>query len=342
MTVLSILGKIEPICISKKLKLYIANLPDSPDNDRQSELVYEMKKGFTLKEMDNHHLGIESTTRFKIASLAKYQGTINTDSELSSCLRTIASELIYMYFDYEYDDMPLGGFDTNPFDGRFCEKDYAEKILHFMHFAVDGIESENMIDIPQCAYTSNYDMFEDYRFIFSYSRDVGNAIESFKAFGDLLDNCLENKNDYFMLDYLCNSLYQVQHDDCSTHQFMKLYSLSQLFLEKETESELDWKLPMFLDTHYTADQKRQKAILLRKIRNKIAHGDYVKYESVIEEYAQVILGEDYDFDYSEYSRENWVLLNACVSLQSALQRMIALWLQDKKRLAAIKNKKQND
>lgn len=44
MTVLSILGKIEPICISKKLKLYISNLPDSPDNDWQSELVYEMKK----------------------------------------------------------------------------------------------------------------------------------------------------------------------------------------------------------------------------------------------------------------------------------------------------------
>lgn len=344
MTVLSILGRIEPICISEKLKLYIANVPNDRDNDWQSVLVTEMQKGLTLHEMNASSLGVKSNERLKIAMLAGHHGPIETETELLSCLRKIASDAIYMYFDYDYDDIPLGGWDTNPFDSRFCEKDYSEKILDFICFSARTGEinlPDSIQCIPRCIYTSNTDLFDDYRFIFGFTRSIGKPIESLKCFGQMLDKCLQSRNDYFLLDYICNAIHQIEEEECSTFQYMKLYSLCQLFLEKEHESELDWKLPMFLDLDHTNEEKKKKAILLRKIRNKIAHGDYVKYDSILEEYAQTIMEPYYNYDYSEYSRHNWVLLSICVSLQKALQRIIALWLQDKDKLEQIKNRRQS-
>lgn len=344
MTVLSILGRIEPTCISEKLKLYIANVPGDEDNNWQSELVAEMQKGLALREMTDTFLDIKSGDRMAIAMLSHHKGTIDTESDLLSCLNTIASQMVYLYFDYEYDDIPMGGWDTNPFDGRFCEKDYAEKILDFMRFAVHNDE-HNMPDgiehIPMCTYSSNHDLTGDYRFIFTYTHAISKAIESMKCFGEMLDRCLQCKTDYYLLDYLCNAIHQIEGDECSTFRYMKLYSLCQLFLEKDKESELDWKLPLFLEPEHTDEEKAKKATLLRKIRNKIAHGDYVKYEEVIEEYASIIMDPNFNYDYSEYSRQNWVLLDICISLQKALQRMITLWLQDKNKLNQIKNMKQN-
>lgn len=46
MVVLNVFGKKEKICISEKLKLFIANLPKGDNNDWNGELVKEMKIEF--------------------------------------------------------------------------------------------------------------------------------------------------------------------------------------------------------------------------------------------------------------------------------------------------------
>ena len=50
----------------------------------------------------------------------------------SALIQEIVDNIIYIYLDYSYDDMPMGGWDENPFDGRLCEKDYAEIIVVFL------------------------------------------------------------------------------------------------------------------------------------------------------------------------------------------------------------------
>lgn len=47
-------------------------------------------------------------------------------------IHEIVNNMICIYLDYNYDDMPLGGWETNCFDGRMCENDYAEKIINFI------------------------------------------------------------------------------------------------------------------------------------------------------------------------------------------------------------------
>lgn len=50
----------------------------------------------------------------------------------------------------------------------------------------------------------------------------------------------------------------------------------------------------------------------------------------------------YNYDYSEYSRQNWCLLNACCKLDEALRQMLILALTDRAALQKIKKAKSPD
>lgn len=61
---------------------------------------------------------------------------INSEIDVDKLCQAMASNMICLCFDYDYDDMPTGDWRTNCFDGRFCEEDYAEKIVDLMQFVV--------------------------------------------------------------------------------------------------------------------------------------------------------------------------------------------------------------
>lgn len=46
MVVLNCYGKIDKICISTKLGLYLSNLPDSPENNWKEQLEKELKLSY--------------------------------------------------------------------------------------------------------------------------------------------------------------------------------------------------------------------------------------------------------------------------------------------------------
>ena len=83
-------------------------------------------------------------------------------------------------------------------------------------------------------------------------------------------------------------------------------------------------------------ERNEIAKLLRQMRNKIAHGDFTGLENKIEEYAQKVMDGRYSFDYSEYSRKNWVLLNACCLLEDTVRNIIIMLFTDKEKLKSIK------
>lgn len=136
-----------------------------------------------------------------------------------------------------------------------------------------------------------------------------------------------------------NSINEDNH--YNAHHYFKLYSLCQLLLEKKNETELDCKLPQFLDQDYTLEERYKIAKLLRQMRNKVAHGDFIAFEQKIEEFACQVLDGKYYFDYSEYSRKNWVLLNSCCLLEDALKNIMIMLFTDKEKIVAIKNSEKN-
>ena len=328
MVVLSIYGKIDRICISHKLKLYISNLPEEEHNQWNSYLYNQFKKFLEIDRINCASVGLQRDQSIIDLHQKRCPNSRLPDSATDEeRLHEIVDNMICLYFDYDYDDMPLGGWESNPFDGRLCEKDYAELTADFISTTDEGT-------VPLWSYSSNYDREEPlYRLLFT-NPDTQLCINTLKRWGARIDVFLRSKNDYLQLDYMIRAI----HDDneYNTYHLFKLYSLCQMFLENKNESELDNKLPQFLDSTYSAAKRKKIAIVLRQMRNKIAHGDFVDFEKKTEKYAQLVMDGQYSFDYSEYSRKNWVLRNACCLLEAAVKRIIYMLFTEKDTIKRIK------
>lgn len=335
MVVLNIYAKTEPLCISKKLGLYISNLPNEEKNNWNSELVKEMyySQKRLLLEYERHNIKRDiniSDFYHNIFPNAK----LEKDSAEKDLLQKIVDNMICIYMDYNYEDMPLGDWKTNCFDGRFCEEDYAEKIIDFINFLSTGTYFYDLASTPQWIYSSNHDFNNPHR-IFCFNSNANNSLETLKKWGTIFDNFLQSRNDYLQFDYLINSFYK--NNEFNEFYYFKLFSICQLFLEKDKEYELDKKLPKFFDNGYTVKEKEDMAGTLRRMRNKIAHGDFISFENIIEEYAIKFMDGRYSFDYSEYSRKNWVLLHTCCLLEDIIREIISLLFYEKDELLKIKN-----
>ena len=340
MVVLNTYGKIAPLCISQKLKLYISNLPRSEDDDWHTELLQEMRIALARNVLECNKLEVEPSIHLRDLHSKRFPNSVlPQDASVDALLTEIADNMICLYFDYEYDDMPMGDWTTNCFDGRLCEEDYAEKIVDFLMFLSYGRDERIPKYTPQWIYSSNEDNPMPHR-IFWSGPSIEECLDSLIDWGHMLDVFLVERSDYLQFDFLANAL----HEDgkYNTYHFLRSYSLCQLLLEKDKEAELDWKLPMFLDNQYTEEERAHIAFLLRRIRNKIAHGDFAAYENEIEQYAVDVLDGRYNYDYSEYSRQNWCLLNACCKLDEALRQMLILALTDRAALQKIKKAKSPD
>lgn len=331
MVVLNMFGKIEPISISQKMKLYISNLPDSKENNWNSYIVSEFKHALKIHALNCEIIGVENKFDLKLMYEQRVEASDSNNLKSEDTLiQEIVDNMICIYLDYSYDDMPMGGLDKNPFDGRLCEKDYAEIIIDFFCFMSDKIATQ----MPVWIYSSNYDREWPYYRMFFGKGNLSEQIAILKHWGHRLDSFLLNRNDYLQIDYLARTLYDVEQYD--TYHFNKLFSLCQMFLENKKESELDYKLPQFLDQRFTDEKRNEIAVVLRQMRNKVAHGDFVAFEQKAEEYARLVMDGNYSFDYTEYSRKNWVLLNACCMLSEAVRNMIILLFENRETIEEIK------
>lgn len=334
MIVLNIYGKIKPICISNKLKLYLGNLPNEKENDWNSMLLEELFFCIKTDKIHQERYGYES----KICIEAIHKKVVS-NSELKKSATTkeraqeIVDNMICLYFDYKYDDMPLGGWEENPFDGRLCEKDYAEFIVDFWN----KMDEKSM---PNWIYSSNIDRDIPYYRMFMPQSNFSDAITNLLEWGKNVDNFLQDRNDYLEFDYLIRTVSDEDGND--VYQFFKWYSLCQLFLENEHEKELDWKLPNFLALRYSQKEREKMAEIFRKMRNKIAHGDFLKFEELVEEYAKNFMDGKFSFDYSELSRKSWAIQNAMFVLMEAVKHMIHVLFTNRNLISVIKKKKNKE
>ena len=165
MVVLNFYGKIEPICISEKLGLFIANLPSEEHNEWRNALANELKLAVKADKIYQEKLG----TNYPCGIINLYQ-TLFPDDILPVKFEQehyikIADQMIYIYQYYDYTDMPLGGWDTNCFDGRLCEENYSEKIIDFINFMAYSDKTGYAIPkpVPQWIFSSNHDEIDHWR-----------------------------------------------------------------------------------------------------------------------------------------------------------------------------------
>ena len=71
------------------------------------------------------------------------------------------------------------------------------------------------------------------------------------------------------------------------------------------------------------------------MRNKIAHGDFLAFEEIVEEFAATLMDGRFWFDYSEFSRKNWIIQNVCCLMDDIVRKLIQILLLDRKQLDSI-------
>lgn len=338
MLVLDIYGKIEKTCISKKLGLYISNLPNEEFNEWKDSLAEELLDGAEryVKTLERSQIKRENPLRTLYANVLGDE-TLDTDIDIVKMCQGIASRMICLYQEYDYSDMPLGDWTENCFDGRFCEEDYSEKLLDFLR-AIKFSEKERITCIPGWIYTSNKDEVNCLH-LFRFNPKKDEAIKSLKNIGEILDEFLVKREDYLLLDYIVNALHESDHT--GAYYIQKMYSLCELFLEKNKDAELDWKLAPYL-SDVVENNGNACAEILRKMRNKLAHGDFLAFDKLCEEYAKQFMDGRFAFDYTEYSRKNWVIMSISCLLDDTVGKLMYLKLVHDDSLTTLKKCKSLD
>ncbi|WP_159633244.1 hypothetical protein [Erysipelothrix anatis] len=341
MVIIDVFGKIEKISISDKLKLYVSNVP----NDWKESLIEDMLKEIRQQKVDIEdnlrRYGNAYQTEFSISYLKKIIKAHDIDysdynlNSIENCIQCLIDSMICLFLDYEYSDMPFFDWTTNCFDGRFCEEDYAEKIMDFSNFVNHDIKNGfNM----NCIYTSNMNPREHTRILLNLTFRVDSEFKNWKStdeyinelkeMGTRIDNILNSENDYYKLDYIMNGLFK--DNNYNQNHYLKTFTLLELVLLRPNQdiSEIDQLLIPYLDNEYglvSSDVAR----LLRQMRNKIGHGDFKGFNEKAEKFAQKYM-KNFWFDYTEYSRLNWVLLHTCCLLDDLLRTALFHQLKNSK------------
>ncbi len=344
MIILNMIGKVDKTYISRKLGLYISNLP----NDWQDGIKETLKIAYEVNKIDSNQFRSFNTEfdenifvkRIRKAAEKILGSNYNNETLVDNYIEYLSKHMICLDIDYENNFIPLQEGGHSCFDGGSCETDPVEKILGFIRFFAEDIISEHQVHLPYCIYSSSDFSFDSkYKYIFNVTNNSNQLLDGLILAGKQIDDYLLDESDFYRLEYLCNALYKFERDDKNTYHYMKLYSLCAMFLEKKHESELDYKLPEFMDTTIEYQRRVEKAKNMRIIRNKIAHGDFTKVYQFLEEYAQSFMDGTFWFDYFEHSRNSWIISNICFELELILKKLIQMMIFEKTKLDDVKQMK---
>lgn len=279
---------------------------------------YKLSYGKILDTFDNVYFKEIFRNNFNHIEIPDEDNTTLTDY-----IQIVADNMICLFFDYSYEDMPFFNWTTNCFDGRLCEEDYAEKIVKLMQLCLRNSTKFS----PNIIYTSNEDIRPTkilHLLKYKKSLTLDEYISELIIWGKKLDTFLESENNYYKLDYIANSIFKDK--EYNSYHLFKNFALLELLILKPNEktNEIDNILTSFLVDEYGSESKNV-VILLRQMRNKIGHGDFLAFNLKMEEFISKYM-KDYNFDYTEYSRLNWGLLYVCCLLDEILAKVLSMRL----------------
>lgn len=340
MQVLNICGKIKRTVISKKLGLCISNIPKAYKDCIKEAIQIELKTA----ESRGVSKDLDSIYDFYLSS--KKSG-LNCSIE-QKIDRLIDKMICVMPYNYRSSML----FTKNKFCDPIDQIEYGDKFLKFISFLISH-RNENLFYRPFKIYDTHFIYDDQLIHILDYlrgsmkninkSKDVNDCVQDLVSIGKLVDEFIDDQYSFKKLDYIISSLSYVHSEEYEIRHFFNSVSLLIMLLVKPNDKgkieELDFKLPKFmLDEELDLELKKNLSITIRKIRNKIAHGDFKSLESLLEQYSQEFMKGFY-FDYSEYDRDLWIISNLCIKVDRCLANVLWLMLTNNQLLLEIQNKK---
>lgn len=349
MVLLNMYGKIESTIISKKLGVGICNpAPDwvegLQDDFNEEILVYNHKiSSFKQSGMDVSW----ATGRYDLQNIVEQLGW---QEDEKSDMQIIAEHLIEIQVS-NFESSLLQMKNEN-LDSPTCEPQYTRKFLDFCCKVQSSKSAQKVIpkQIPFSTYNSD-DLQREPQIInylqamlhphpnykVTVSDYTQGGITSLTKIGKLIDDFLVTDKDFWLFDYIINALFS-DKDHNAYHVFKTMSLIEMLIINPKgngkTAGEIERKLPQFLSSRIPQEAGALFSQIMRKLRNKIGHGDFTAVQQLLEDYRQTFM-QNFWFDEFEYSVENWTYGDICLRLDEALNEILWLMLFDKDKLVSL-------
>ncbi|AOC57961.1 hypothetical protein [Bacillus pumilus] len=328
MLIINIFGEIEQIVISKRLGITLSNLPQ----DWREEIFETMEEEIYQREYVvkkyNDPLNNKLYNAKKIVEHKNFSGILEQSN--GDYLKEIANKLICISVG-DFENSMLQKKNTY-IDSPACEIEFAEKWIYLYEFLIrNDCDKENLMPLT-CMYSSEKSLFERTNVLRTIYAEMSfdiqmdpivynqRKVNSLIDFGKMIDSFLEKQENFYILDYILTAI--ADDSNYNEYHLFKNYSLIEMIIGKEDfkdPSRFDNKLAEFMELDKYANNEKNKILakIIRQIRNKIAHGDFIGVRKKLEDYAASFM-KSYYFDYFEYNRENWIYLNICCELDRIL------------------------
>ncbi|WP_415346568.1 hypothetical protein [Clostridium perfringens] len=361
MIVLGIYGQIEKKTISQKLGITISNLPNDWEIGIQEDIIDEINyRKYTNEKYKNNkrfkHLiknhPLKDYSLKEILSHRNTRGTFRSYNSEEENLKELAKNLICMKVEIEEFDKSMIQYRNSTLDCPTCEMGYIEKFLNLFIFISDATSSTLK---DWCSKVIIYNSDDDFSkpqllksLYFSIEKDCfpckDKAINELLKFGKMIDNFLETEDDFWKLDYIINAI--SFDNEYNAYHLFKVYSIIEMLIidsnkTGKTVGLIGSKLPLFMNgistKEYNENDKQELAELIRVIRNKIGHGDFIKLKEKLNEYKCKFM-KDFMFDEFERSEQDWIFLHICCLLDEILKDILWEMFNNKEDFEKIKKK----
>lgn len=349
MVLLNMYGRIQPTTISKKLGVGISN----PSSDWIAVLQDDLKKEILIHKHDIALLKKDGSDiswalgRYDLEQLVNRLGWYENGKVATQIIAEHLIEIQVLDFDNSLLQMK-----NEYLDSPTCEPQYTRKFLNFCCMVQSSKKAKEIIpnQIPFSTYNS--DDLDTRPLILNYLESIlhphpkhkfskeaytAGGIKSLKHLGCLIDNFLVTDDDFWLLDYIMNAVFSDREENA--YHLFKVMSLIEMLIinpkgKGKTVGEIEQKLPQFLPDYIEASQRALFSDIMRRLRNKIGHGDFKAVHQLLEQYQKSFM-KNFWFDEYEYSVENWIYGNICLNIDKALNEILWLMLSDKAQLMKI-------
>lgn len=348
MIILNFYGNIEKTIISKKLGIGVSNPPSDWIKGLQDDMLEEiLVREHNLKVWAKEEFMNIQPSNYDLTALVQKANWNNYLKDYNSDLEVIAKNLIAIdVLDFENSYLKLK---NNIMDSPTCEVSFPLKFIDFCNKIQRSSKGKGILNntIPISTFSSD-EFHEKPRILnFLYAmldskldfEDYNNGcLSSLIKVGALIDDFLQNDEDFWVLDYIINSMY---HDrEYNAYHVFKVMSLIEMLIinpsvNGRTVGELERKLPLFIkDLQLGNNKKVIFAQIMRQLRNKIAHGDFRGIQQLLKRYRDEFM-INYKYDEFEYSIENWTYLNICCRLDDILNEIVWELITNKDQLRLL-------
>lgn len=367
MVLINLFKNINPICISKKIGLYLKNPNENILYKYVNEIVkdefyinsceeknYRKKVIEYFKDEFYKNSYEEDISKFNSRQLVKFitKRLIVLDVEVSNNTIIVDDGIFDLYDEKSIAKALRSKPLLNPID----EYEIEYKIIYLFNFLRHVHSKRNELDI---LFYNGYpndrtnEIFNDlffktfkgrkiheyfmYQYYSNSEYEFKSKINDFIKFGSKIDQYIECSNDFFKLDFIIEILLAADENIYAFLNYIELIEMLIINPKRSIRDQFKEKIKFFMNQNEfkCKEDIEDFSVKLYDIRSRLVHGNYNTLKKELINFNKKY-NKNVNYDYGEFKEQNWIMINISFKLKKILRNIIEIMLEDKNKLYDFK------